>query len=300
MRKPENTQEAEVSMQLWFEKVPEGLSSYRRPVLLVGHPGHELRVLGWLAENRPRVYVLTDGSGLDGTSRLPATSRLLDRLGSTRGRVFGLFSDARIYRAILDQEIGIFQSIVDELAQSLIEHGVDFIAADAAEGFNPTHDICRQLANAAVSKARMLTGRAIANFEFCLTEWDLKGKEHHDSRCWHLRLEDRLLRLKINAAREYDELKDEVEQAIALKGEEYFRVECLRKVSQSFPEYLPGSRPYYEELGEQRVATGKYRAAIRYHAHMLPILRAIRDHASLPQTGALSSGRQTKTTKAGV
>lgn len=104
-------------MQLWFEKVPEGLSSCRRPALLVGHPGHELLVLGWLAENRPRVYALTDGSGLDGTSRLPATSRLLDRLGSRRGRVFGLFSDARIYRAILDQEIGIFQSIVDELAQ---------------------------------------------------------------------------------------------------------------------------------------------------------------------------------------
>src|ERR1700720_1629366 len=195
-------------MQLWFEKVPEGLSSYRRPALLVGHPGHELRVLGWLAENRPRVYVLTDGSGPDGTSRLPATSRLLDRLGSRRGRVFGLFSDARTYRAILEQEIGIFQSIVDELAQSLIEHGIDFVAADAAEGFNPTHDICRQLANAAVSKARMLTGRAIANYEFCLTEWDLKGNENHDSRCWHLRLEDRFLRLKLNAAREYDELKD--------------------------------------------------------------------------------------------
>ena len=287
-------------MPLWFERVPEGLCSYRRPALFVGHPGHELRVLGWLAENRPRVYVLTDGSGLDGASRLPATSRLLDRLGSTRGRVFGLFSDAQIYRAILDQEIGIFQSIVDELAQSLIEHGIDFIAADAAEGFNPTHDICRQLSNAAVSKARMLTGRAIGNYEFCLTEWDLKGTENHDDRCWHLRLEDRLLRLKLNSAKEYAELKDEVEQAIALKGEEYFRVECLRKASQSFPVYQQGSRPYYEELGEQRVATGKYRSAIRYQSHMLPILRAIRDHACLHQARDFRRDRQSKATKAGV
>ena len=63
-----SAKQAEVPMQIWFEKVPEGLSSYRRPALLLGHPGHELKVLGWLAENRPRVYVLTDGSGFDGAS----------------------------------------------------------------------------------------------------------------------------------------------------------------------------------------------------------------------------------------
>jgi hypothetical protein len=288
-------------MQLWFEKVPKDLYfSYRRPALLVGHPGHELRVLGWLAENRPRVYILTDGSGQAGPSRLAATSRLLDRLGSRRGQVFGLFSDAEIYRAILDQEIGIFRSIVDQLARSLVEHGIDFVAADAAEGFNPTHDICRQLANAAVSKARMLTGRAIANYEFCLTEWDLKSTETHDDRCWHLRLEDRLLRLKLNAAREYAELRDEVEQAIGLKGEEYFRIECLRKVTQPFLEHQQGYRPYYEELGEQRVAAGKYRSAIRYQSHMLPILRAIQDHASLHQTAGYDHDLESKASKARI
>lgn len=285
-------------MQLWFEKIPEGLCSYRRPALLIGHPGHELRVLGWLAENRAHVYVLTDGSGLDGRSRLPATSRLLDRLGAKRGQLFGLFSDAEIYRAILNHEIGTFQSIVDQLARSLVEHGIDFVAADAAEGFNPTHDICRQLANAAVSKARTLTGRSIANYEFCLTEWDLKGEEKHDDQCWHLRLEDRLLRLKLDAAREYEELRDEVEQAIAQKGGEYFRVECLRKVTRSFLEYQPGYRPYYEELGEQRVATGKYRTAIRYQSHMLPILRAIQDHGSCHQTAGYGHDLESKTRKA--
>ena len=110
------------------------------------------------------------------------------------------------------------------------------------------------------------------------------------TRCWRLRLEDRLLGLKLNAAREYAELKDEVEQAIALKGEEYFRVECLKKVSQSLPEYPPG-RPYYEELGEQRVAAGKYRSAIRYQSHMLPILRAIQDYASSTRLTLAMAGK---------
>jgi hypothetical protein len=266
-------------MQLSFEIVPEGLWSYKRPALFIGHPGHELKVFGWLAENRPRVYVLTDGSGSGGSSRLPATSGLLERLGAKRGEVFGLFSDAEVYRAILDRKVEAFRAVVDQLARSLVLHGIDFVAADAAEGFNPTHDICRQLANAAISRARMLTGRPIGNYEFCLTEWELKSTPIHDSRCWHLRLEDCLLGLKLDAAKKYVELKDEIEQAVALKGEEYFRIECLRKVTQPFLALKQEYQPYYEKLGNQRVDAGKYRSAIRYQSHMLPILRAIEDYA---------------------
>ena len=76
-------------------------------------------------------------------------------------------------------------------------------------------------------------------------------------------------------------------------------MQCLKKIAQSFPEYPPGTRPYYEELGEQRVAAGEYLCAIRYQTHMLPILRAIQDYASLHQTD-FGNGRQTKATKAGV
>ena len=89
--------------------------------------------------------------------------------------MFGLLSDGDIYHAILEPKITLFCSIVDRLADSLAEHGIDFVAADAAEGFNPTHDICRQIANAAIYRAQMMTGRTIANYEFLLTEWDLNG-----------------------------------------------------------------------------------------------------------------------------
>jgi hypothetical protein len=255
-----------------------------RPAVLVGHPGHELRVLGWLAEKRPRVHVLTDGSGTTGYSRVPATSDLLRRIRARRGEVFGLLSDADIYRAILHQDIPLFCSIVDRLAASLAYHGTDFLAADAAEGFNPAHDICRQIANAAICRAQMMTGRSIANYEFLLAEWDLNGTQGHDGghdhRCWHLRLEDRLLRLKLDAARDYAEMKDEVERAIALKGEEYFRLECLMKVTGPFLESRQRYRPYYEQLGERRVAAGKYSYTIRYESHMAPLLSAIWEHAT--------------------
>jgi hypothetical protein len=274
----------QVPMQLSPENVVERFWPYKRPAVFVGHPGHELKVLGWLAEKRPRLHILTDGSGAKGHSRLPSTSQLLDRLGAQRGEVFGLLSDGDIYHAILERKIALFSSIVDRLAQSLAEHGTDFVAADAAEGFNPTHDICRQIANAAIYRAQILTGRSIDNYEFLLMEWDLNRLIHHqpvkhDRQCWHLRLRDGLLRRKLDAARGYSELRGEVEQAIALKGEEYFRVECLRKVTCPFLEFQRGYRPYYEKLGQERVASGTYRSAIRYESHMLPILRGIRDHA---------------------
>ena len=46
-----------------------------------------------------------------------------------------------------------------------------------------------------------------------------------------------------------------------------------------FLETRRGYRPYYEKLGEQRVAAGKYRYTIRYESHMAPLLNAIRDYA---------------------
>lgn len=271
-----------------------------RPTVFVGHPGHELKILGWLADKRPQVHVLTDGSGATGCSRLPASSALLNRMGARVGEVFGLLADADIYQAILEQKTTLFCSIVDQLATSLADHGTDFVAADAAEGFNPTHDICRQIANAAIYRAETMTGRTIANYEFLLTEWDLTGPVTHDARCWHLRLGDGTLRLKLDAAKDYAELREEVEQAIAMKGEEYFRIECLRKVTSPFLESRRGYKPYYEQMGEQRVATGKYSSAIQYQSHMSPLLSSIRGHVIRDQRPEEVAERRIKGMKAAL
>lgn len=265
------------SVPLSFLYGPENISG-RKAALIVGHPGHELKVFGWLTESAPRVYVLTDGSGANGISRLSSTTKLLHESGSVADPIFGFISDAGVYRAIIGQEVSTFLAIVDRLAASLGKHGIELVAGDAVEGFNPTHDICRALLNAAVPIANRSSGRTIANYEFCLTEWEQHCQDPHDSRCVHLRLDDQLLQQKLRAAREYKELRNEVQQAIAARGEEYFRVECLRKVTDPFPELFAETKPYYEMHGEQRVAQGKYESVIRYREHMLPILKAIREY----------------------
>lgn len=255
-----------------------GRPEYRKPALVVAHPGHELKVFGWLCQSGPRIYILTNGSG-GAASRLSSTERVLQGSSATLGEIFGQFSDAEIYQVILTEKTATLLQMVDRLAASFVQHGIDFVAGDATEGFNPTHDICRALVNAAVAVAEQATNRPIANYEFCLTEWEQHCREVHDYRCWHVHLEDALLHKKLKAAQDYTELRGEIQQAIASKGKEYFRMECLKKVIQPFPELVALSKPYYETFGEKRVAEGKYASVIRYDQHMLPILKAIQAHA---------------------
>src|SRR5438309_10617586 len=88
---------------------PEDFSVYTRPALVVAHPGHELRVFGWLSRNKPRVYVITDGSGQGGDHRIQSIARLLEMIGIEVDVVFGLVTDDQIYRDILEHEIHLFR-----------------------------------------------------------------------------------------------------------------------------------------------------------------------------------------------
>jgi hypothetical protein len=91
-------------------------------------------------------------------------------------------------------------------------------------------------------------------------------------------LEDRVLQHKLEAAAEYIELKDEVDRAIAIKGAEYFRIECLKRITKPLSQSQRHCCPLYEEVGRQRVLDGKYSTEIRYQEHVLPILDALRNN----------------------
>jgi hypothetical protein len=249
-----------------------------RTALVVAHPGHELRVFGLAQAHRARVYVLTDGSGRSGISRLSSTARLLKSLGCECGEMFGVASDREIYRAIREHDYAFFLRLVDLLAASFQSRDIELVAGDATEWFNPAHDVCRMLINAASSATQLATGCEIANYAFRLTEWEQGMQEIHDSLCWHVQLEDSALRSKLEAARSYAELRDEVEQAVANRGEEYFRTECLRRVTETHSQ--GPERPFYETWGERRVAEGEYDSVIRYKEHILPLQQAIDLHVA--------------------
>src|SRR5215213_3324565 len=144
-----NPVRAEKSMHEQLE-LPEGNAA-----LVVAHPGHELRIHHWLESARPRVFVLTDGSGARNEGRIASTTTILRRVGSRMGSIYGAFTDRRIYQLVLDGRHNEIVRLTEELAIQLETHQIDYVVGDACEGYNPTHDICRLMIGAAV----VLAGR---------------------------------------------------------------------------------------------------------------------------------------------
>lgn len=243
--------------------------------LVVAHPGHELRVHGWVERSRPVAFVLTDGSGARGRSRLASTSRVLERAGATLGAIYGRFTDRDLYAALLARDTGLFVKLADELFVELARLDVELVAADALEGFNPVHDVCRLVVDAAVERAGR-RGRVIENLAFSL-EAALSAPESH-SDVVRIELDEAAFARKLAAAKSYAELDDEVERALALEGTEVFRSEQLWPAPFA-PRGGGDGVPHYERVGEQRRAEGVYEFVIRRHEHIDPIARALRDFA---------------------
>jgi hypothetical protein len=245
-----------------------------RAGLFVGHPGHELCVHGWLERVRPTVFVLTDGGGREGRSRLESTTRLLQACGATPCQPFGRFSDEAVYQSLLRYH---HQPLVDtaaELADALERLGLRYLVCDPLDGYNPSHDACRALAGAALEMVRRRTGRRISAFEAALTT--IAGRTPEAD--WvQLALTEAELQRKHAAALGYTELRDEIDAALARGGPEVFRTEWLLPMRDPLAWTHPASAvPYYETYGLRQVAARRYSETVRYREHMAPFLASLK------------------------
>jgi len=252
-----------------------------RPALVIAHPGHELRVFHWLEQARPIVFVLTDGSGRSGRSRLARTHALLAATKAQPGPLFGLWTDLVLYHKILHRDSDFFINLADALAQRLYEDRIGYVVGDAAEGYNALHDFCRLIINTAIKIARRRYGSGPDNFEFLLAGSPEACPQTMRHQAIWLHLNDPQLERKMNAARGYAELQPEVENALANHGRDAFRTECLRPIRMNAC-YEMDEVPFYERYGERQVAAGYYQQVIRYRAHMLPLARALEQYAGRP------------------
>jgi hypothetical protein len=248
-----------------------------RAALVVAHPGHELRIYGWLETTRPHVFVLTDGSGRTERSRLQSTTSILTAVGSQPGSVYGRFTDQTLYQSLLRHDHRLFTRLAYQLAAEFLRERIEYVAGDAAEGYNTVHDACRLVLDAAVEMASGERGSRIRNYDFLL-----KGRPDdcparlRDRAIW-LRLDDEAVDRKLKAADNYPELAAEVEAAIRENTADAFRVECLRPVVADGGEHFVMEKPYYEQYAERQVAAGYYQHVIRYREHILPLAEALRE-----------------------
>jgi hypothetical protein len=255
----------------------------RRAALVIAHPGHELRVYAWLQLARPQVFVLTDGSGRSRKSRLHRTTQILNSLGARPGSIYGRLTDVRIYSAILNGERDLFIDLAHEVAEALAADRIDYVVADAIEGYNPVHDVCRLVTDAAVRRVREM-GHCIENFDVLLACESGGAQPEAADGAITIQADDAIFQRKLQAAREYSEVEVDINRILAQEGAGSLRTEYLRPAKKDSLESALPELPYYEVHGEKQVAAGYYQKVIRYRQHLLPIARA------LEQIGERSKG----------
>jgi hypothetical protein len=250
-----------------------------RAALVIGHPGHELLVHGWLEATHPLVFVFTDGSGRTNESRLASTTSVLNQAGAKCGSIYGRLTDAAAYAAILNHEFDFFANLASELSEAFVVERINCVAGDAFEGYNPLHDVCRLVINAAATVAQRLRGYRIGNFEVSLVgERALCHQAYHTDGICRV-LDDAAFARKMAAAKGYAELAGEVHAMQARTPTDALKTECLRPVDSPSVEYSGGQLPFYEYYGEKQVAAGHYHRVIRYHDHIAPLAEALRRYA---------------------
>ncbi len=95
--------------------------STSRGALVMAHPGHELHLYRWLHLARPICFVLTDGSGTSGKSRLESTTKLLAESGAQTSAIYGHLTDRALYAAVLKGEFNLFRNLAEKLTEELIQ-----------------------------------------------------------------------------------------------------------------------------------------------------------------------------------
>ena len=253
-----------------------------RTAVVIGHPGHELLVHGWLEVMNPLVFVFTDGSGRSNQSRLASTTKILNQTGAKCGPIYGRLTDVGAYAAILNHDFDLFIALARELCEAFVVERIDYVTGDAFEGYNPMHDICRLVINAAVTAARRSRGHRVGNLEFSIINQPTHCHEplRVDGVCRIL--DDAAFARKIAAAKGYTELAGEVQAAVEQTSIAALRVECLRPVGPGSGEYACEQPPFYESYGEKQVAAGHYHRVLRYHEHMAPLAEALSRYAEGP------------------
>jgi hypothetical protein len=252
----------------------------RNAVLVVAHPGHELRVHHWLELAKPTVWVLTDGSGHGDRGRVASSASTVTRAGGEPGAVFGAFTDRDAYRLLLQGQTGPWIEVVESLARTLLDERIGYVLADAVEGFNPIHDLCRVVADGAVAIAER-SGATIARYGFTLEAPPDAVVPGLLREAVVIELDDEAVERKIAAARGYPEMAAEVERALAAYGTAAFRREHLRRTDpEAKPERFFAAPPHYEKHGERQVERGFYDRVLRFREHFLPAAEAVARHVA--------------------
>lgn len=233
-------------------------------ILIIAHPGHELRLFHWMELYRPTVFVLTDGSGSGSASRIEYTRRTLETAGAKAGAVFGQVSDRDWYSAIINRDSSLLIAAAEQIFRAASQDVPSLIVTDPVEGYNPMHDLC---AGVAAAVQALLAGR---NGRPELGTYELTRALTNGRCIERLYLDDQARDRKRQAIAAYEPLSGEAATTLAQTpealGEEAV---TLGATLEAWIGEL-AMPPEYERTGRERVRDGRYENVIAYAEHVKP------------------------------
>lgn len=245
----------------------ENHNPHRRSAAFVAHPGHELRLHGWMSRANPVCTILTTGSrsGTD-RDRLQASARIVESTGGQCSALFGVVLDRDLYRMILAGDAAPFQQWTETLAGMLVTNRIERLVVDGWQLYSVSHDLTHIIGRLAAERASRTLGYSIEVLQFevvpaLLAECPDIGKPAFD-----VNLSDDELDAKFAAIDSYPGIEFELIEIRQIEEEGHARMERffvpppITKVIQP-----PSTKPKYEAYGEARLADGIYQDVIRWH-----------------------------------
>ncbi len=192
--------------------------------LCIAHPGHELRLHGFLEQAKPFVFILTDGSHRTQQDMMMDSIRSIDRavkqnvklsiayLQSAKSKkIFKLcdhsaapdeqhLKDTQIYSEILSLHTGIFHAFIKAISTNLIKYKITHVVADSSEGYNVCHEIVRIMTDIAIEQVKKKTGQTILSYDYAIEKPYNEGITED---CIHVQLDEMQLDRKMNAILKY-------------------------------------------------------------------------------------------------
>lgn len=251
----------------------------RRTGLAVAHPGHELRLSGWIARERPAVFVLTSGSRAgEDRMRVEASRALARRLGARPGGLFGDHLDRDVYAWIMAGDAEPFLALARRLADEIVAERLDRVVTDSWQLYNVVHDLWHLVVRTAATWAAERLGRPVACLDYPVVPAALAQRTAgpmEEAR----RLGAPEVRRKLALAAAFPAIADDLAEVLQAGGRDFVASESLHRL-RPVAELLPraGEQPAYEWFGERRVAAGLYGEVLRW-GHAAPVVAALAEAA---------------------
>lgn len=271
--------------------------------LSIAHPGHELRLHGFLEQTSPYVFILTDGSDRTGNDMMMDSIRVIDKatkhgkkitlayLKSTASRkIFKLsvpgaekgeahLRDTDIYNEVLNQHTGLFEMYINFMATNLIKYKIDYVVADPNEEKNIAHEVTRMLTDLAIELVYKKNRKEIISYDFAIDKpYDSKLNDQ----CIHIKLDEQAVKRKLDAIHKFPLALLDMKPNISLDASVIIELnkmpdgkmainEMIGQINPNFikNEYL---RPYvFTEPAENPLYQLPGADVIRYQQHLKPL-----------------------------